>query len=367
MTAPLKERIIRHISMNGPLPLAEYMHWCLADGTHGYYQTQNVFGRDGDFITAPEISQMFGELIGIWLVKIWHTLGCPTPFNLVELGPGKGTLMRDALRASKVDVDFSSAAKPVLIETSDRLIEEQTELLKSQPNARWHKSIDEMGDIPVLLIANEFLDALPLRQYIKHNNEWFERGIGTNERDELVWVALPTSTLKSTLLPQDNEKEPEGSIHEISTIRESFIEQIAGHVKHNSGAALFIDYGHAKSGYGDTFQAMAKHEYADPLEVPGKADLTSHVDFEPLIRLAEECGCQTMPIMSQGEFLLKLGLLERAGSLGAGKSAEKQQRITREAERLALPHEMGDLFKVFAFSSGDMLWPFTEIADQSLS
>ncbi len=365
MTAPLKERIIRHISMNGPLPLAEYMHWCLADKTHGYYQTQNAFGRDGDFVTAPEVSQMFGELIGIWLIKTWHSLDCPSPFNLVELGPGKGTLMRDILRAAKVDSTFLGAAVPILIETSELLITEQQRVLKDYPNAQWLKSIDALDPAPTLLVANEFLDALPPRQYVKHQSEWFERGVGLNEGNELIWVALPTSKLEPEALPEGHTQEPDGAIFEISTIRESFVERVANLIHEDTGAALFIDYGHTKSAFGDTFQAIAKHEYADPLEAPGEADLTSHVDFEPLQAIAEKTGCTSMPTITQGEFLLKLGLLERAGSLGAGKSTEEQHRIAHEAERLALPHAMGDLFKVLAFSSGDMLWPFTEIVQET--
>jgi len=365
MTAPLKERMTRHITMNGPLPLAEFMHWALADKTHGYYQTQNAFGREGDFITAPEVSQMFGELIGIWAIKAWHSLGKPNPFNLVELGPGNGTLMSDLLRATKIDPDFATAANVAMIETSDRLITEQQKALKGYEHVRWHKSLDDIADLPIVLIGNELLDALPPRQYVKHDEDWFERGIGVDESKALVWVAIPTNKLEKSALPNGHEEEPNGSILEISTIRESFVQRVAERIAKNSGAALFIDYGHVQSSYGDTFQAMMQHEYTDPLLSPGEADLTSHVDFEPLIKMARQSGCSIMPIMTQGEFLLALGLLERAGHLGAGKSQAEQTRITREAERLALPHEMGDLFKVFAFCSCDRLWPFTEIANEN--
>ncbi|MDJ0613343.1 MAG: class I SAM-dependent methyltransferase [Rhizobiaceae bacterium] len=360
MTAPLIDRIRRHVSMNGPLPLAEYMHWCLADKTHGYYQTKSVFGREGDFVTAPEVSQMFGELIGIWLIRTWDTLGRPNRFNLVEIGPGNGTLMRDILRAAKVDKDFSEAAHPVLIETSERLIDTQRDKLAEHENINWLKSLDDLDKHPALIIGNEFLDALPPRQYVKYENEWFERGVGIDEQNSLIWVTLPTRKLDTKLLPSGHEHEPDGAVFEISTIRESFVERMASHISTNTGAALLIDYGHIKSGFGDTFQAIAKHEFADPLACPGEADLTSHVDFEPLSIIATQTGCTAMPVISQGEFLLKLGLLERAGALGASKSTDEQRRITEEAERLALPHEMGDLFKVFAFSSRDALWPFTE-------
>lgn len=359
MTASLKERIARHIKINGPLPLAEYMHWCLADKTHGYYQNETVFGREGDFVTAPEVSQMFGELIGSWLVSAWQAIGSPASFNLVELGPGNGTLMSDILRTTKLAPAFSEAMSVVLVETSERLIEKQRETLKEAKNVQWLKSIDEISTAPMLLVANEFLDALPFRQYIKANDKWREHCVGLDENGELTWV-LGTGLLEQDGLPYNYEKEPDGAVFEVSTIRESFVERISQMIAERSGAALFIDYGHLESGFGDTFQAIAQHAYSDPLSNPGKADLTSHVDFAPFTNIASRSACYALPPLNQETFLLELGLLERAGKIGSGKSQTEQQQITAQAERLALPHEMGNLFKVFAISSQKNLWPFVK-------
>lgn len=361
MTALLIDRIKRHIQTNGPLPLAEYMHWCLADKTHGYYQTQNAFGRKGDFITAPEVSQMFGELIGVWLIKTWHTLGSPTPFSLIELGPGNGTLMNDILRAVRVDPEFLAGARVTLVETSERLVSKQRKKLSGFENIEWQQSLDEAPSMPSLIVANEFLDALPFRQYVKADGQWRENCVGLNDDGELSWV-LGSGILDPDSLPTRHDKESEGAVFEISTVRETIVENIAHRLSEKGGAALLIDYGHAKSGFGDTFQGISAHSHTDPLLNPGEADLTSHVDFEPLVSVAEKSGCVAMPVLTQGEFLLRLGLLERAGALGSGKSADEQKRITLEAERLALPQEMGDLFKVLAVSSEPNLWPFTETA-----
>ncbi len=359
MTAPLKERIVRHISMNGPLPLAEYMHWCMADKTHGYYQTETVFGRTGDFVTAPEISQMFGELIGVWLISAWRELGSPGAFNLVEIGPGQGTLIADILRATKVDQAFRNAMSIHLIETSPQLIARQRETLSNtEVDVAWHPSINNIPKKPTLLVANELLDVLPVRQYVKSDEKWHERAVGLSDDDELSWV-LATGTLEPTSLPEGHEDEPDGSVYEISAPRETFVENIAAKISDNTGAALFIDYGHGQSSFGDTFQAIAAHEFADPLKTPGSADLTSHVDFTPLETIVNATECTTYPLMTQGEFLLALGLLERAGALGQHADDATRKRLTEEAERLALPNQMGDLFKVFTFSTTSKLWPFT--------
>ena len=361
MQETLKERIARHIHMTGPLPLAEFMHWCLFDAEQGYYTTQPALGRNGDFVTAPEISQMFGEMIGIWLIQSWQTLGEPEAFNLVELGPGKGTLMRDILRTCRLEPRFLEAARTWLVETSDALVSQQREAIKHQRNINWAKSLDAVPDGVTLIVANEFLDALPFRQYVKTGQGWHERCVCLDSQGNLEWGA-GAGKLEETALPSGHDAEPQGSVFEISTIRETFVERIASRVASDGGAALLIDYGHANSGFGETFQAVSQHRYTDPLDAPGKADLTSHVDFEPLAKIVEASGCNLMPIETQGAFLLAAGLLERAGNLGHDKPEAEQERIKREAERLALPGEMGDLFKVFAFSSGPALWPFDKTA-----
>jgi len=348
MNESLKGRIVRQIRASGPIPLAEFMHWCMADPGDGYYANREAIGAKGDFITAPEISQMFGEMIGIWAVERWEELGRPDSFNLVELGPGKGTLMSDLLRIGNAMPEFVAAAQVRMVETSDKLVAMQKQSLSEFGNVTWHKSIQEISNKPVIVIANEFLDVLPVRQYVKTGDEWREHAIGTNADDELVWT-LGTGVLEKTSLPENADQEPEGAIFEISTIRESFIANTSEILKANCGAALFIDYGHAKSGFGDTVQALRAHGYTEILGEPGKADLTAHVDFEALQKVAESNGMAVKPLTTQGEFLLGLGLLERAGQLGRNQSPEIQESLTRQAERLALPEAMGNLFKVMEF------------------
>jgi len=349
MSSSLLERIKRHIEVSGPLPLAEYMHWCMGDSEAGYYKNKTAIGRAGDFITAPEVSQMFGELIGIWAIQQWELIGKPRQFNLVELGPGRGTLMRDLLRAAKVAPEFLDAAETILVETSELLVEEQQVALDGY-GVNWVASLNDIPNGPVIIIANEFLDVLPIRQYVKAEDKWSERVVIIGEDGKLDW-ALGAGVLANELVPQGAEAEPDGAVLEVSTTREAFISNVAERIKIDNSVALFIDYGHEKTAFGDTFQAMQSHGYVDALEMPGEADLTSHVDFEPLMKITTAEGLEIDSLITQGEFLLSLGLLERAGKLGASKPVEVQSQLTKEAERLALPNEMGDLFKVFVFKN----------------
>ncbi len=361
MADTLKQRIIRQIKLSGPLPLAEYMHWCMADKKQGYYQTKNSIGGDGDFITAPEVSQMFGELIGIWALAAWTALGSPAKFNLVELGPGRGTLLKDIWRATQISKEFQTAARVILVETSEKLKELQRAALTEVPKKTWHAHVSELEPIPTILIANEFFDVLPFRQYVKAGSVWRENAVGLDEDGNLSWV-LGENTIRLPELPATHHNEPEGAVFEISTPREVAANEIAELVSANHGAALIIDYGHTKTGFGDTFQAVENHAFVDPLTSPGTADLTSHVDFEALAGSIENLGLELHRFMNQGEFLLSLGLLERAGSFGHGKDSATQARIKSEAERLVLPDQMGELFKVFCFSSCSELPPFSNKA-----
>jgi len=359
MTTPLGRRIARQIKMAGPMPLAEYMHVCLADPVDGYYATQNPFGPKGDFTTAPEISQMFGELIGVWVLAAWQQLGKPSPLNLVELGPGRGTLMADLMCAAAISPEFIEAVQINLVETSKKLVSEQKKQLSSHKDKiTWHTALEDVPDAPMILIANEFLDAIPFRQYVKAGNQWHERVVKLDENGAFTW-GLGAGTLSRQFLPERAADEPEGSVFEVSPAREAFVETLAEHLVKSGGAALFIDYGHARSGFGDTFQAMKSHEYADPLSEPGLSDLSSHIDFEALARAAKRAGAIAKPLMTQGEFLLNLGLLERAGVLGTNQSKKIQNNLQSAVERLAHPQHMGGLFKAFAIAgSGNPLPPF---------
>ena len=362
---PLEEEVRQRIAFDGPMPLAEYMTLCLTHPEHGYYTTSHPVGgrgstqrQAGDFITAPEVSQMFGELIGVWCMEVWQALGEPQSFSLVEIGPGRGTLMQDLLRVSGALPGFRNAAQVHLIEVSPTLSEQQSLTLSSSANIKWIRDIEDLPDQPAIFLANELLDALPFRQWCKHGNDWLERAVGVIN-DKLEFVLRPN---KLTLpdLPAEHDKQVEGTLFETAPAREAFIERTADFLCKNNGAALFIDYGHVKTGYGDTFQAIRDHTIADPLEALGQTDLTSHVDFQQLCAIAKGAGCVVPNPIAQGKFLLSLGLLERAGSLGSGKSPAIQETLRQAVERLAGPQGMGELFKVMAFGDPASLgerWP----------
>jgi len=353
---PLEREIRRHIAMEGPMPLADYMAICLTHPEHGYYTTRHPIGgigstdkQGGDFITAPEVSQMFGELLAVWCMEIWQALGAPTSINLVEIGPGRGTLMRDLLRVSGTLPGFETALNVYLIDVSPTLGEQQDHVLSSKLRATRLTDIDGLPNRPTLVLANELLDALPFRQWCRRGKAWHERAVGLVD-DKLTFVLRP-NVLGPETLPEDNQTQPDGTIFETALAREAFIDRTADFLSRNSGAALFIDYGHITSSYGDTFQAVRNHAYADPLSAIGLADLTSHVDFQRLRIAAANHDCAIAPITNQGEFLLKLGLLERAGALGAGQSKSVQNDLTQAVHRLAAPEQMGDLFKIMAFGA----------------
>ena len=353
---PLEKEIRRRIAFDGPMSLAEFMTLCLTHPQHGYYTTGHPVGgrasaqrQSGDFITAPEVSQMFGELIGVWCMEVWQALGEPQSFSLVEIGPGRGTLMQDLLRVSGALPAFRNAAQVHLIEVSATLSEQQSLALSSAANIKWIRDVDDLPDQPAIIVANELLDALPLRQWCKHGDDWLERAVGVID-DKLEYVLRPNK-LASPDLPSAHKEQVEGTLFETAPAREAFVARTADLLRKNNGAALFIDYGHLKTGYGDTFQAVRDHAVANPLEGLGQTDLTSHVDFEPLCAVAKNAGCVVPKPVTQGQFLLSLGLLERAGTLGSGKSSSVQESLRQAVERLAGPQGMGELFKVMAFGA----------------
>lgn len=346
----LKSRLVRQIEMIGPLPLADYMHLCLAERSQGYYRTRQPFGPTGDFLTAPETSQMFGELIGIWLLQTWQQLGKPAPFCLAEFGPGSGTMMTDILKAVQVLPEFQQAARLMLVETSEALATTQQEALSDfRLDKKWCTSLKDLPSMPLIAIGNEFLDALPFRQYVKTAKGWHEHVVTLDQNRELTF-GIGNGAIDPDFLPPNAEAEPVGAIFEIAPAREAFILELAQHLLEHRGAALMIDYGHGQSGFGDTFQAIRNHQYADPLTVPGGADLTSHVDFAALRRVAELAGADVKALKTQADFLLSMGLLERAGMLGQDGDMLAREKLQRQVERLAAPDQMGELFKVFAMT-----------------
>jgi SAM-dependent MidA family methyltransferase len=345
---PLAERIAGLVEASGPIGVADYMALCLFDPAHGYYTTREPFGAEGDFTTAPEISQMFGELVGVWIYQAWQSAGMPSPISIAEIGPGRGTLMKDVLRTlGRLDPALSRNAYFALIETSPRLTEIQKRTLGDAPvEIAWHASVEALPATPLILVGNELFDALPVRQYLKTASGWRERVVGLDRQGKLAFMAGP-GTPDERLLPPDAASAPEGAIVELSPARTALMEQVAQRLAAHGGAALFIDYGYAEPGIGDTLQAVRRHEYDDVLAHPGEADLTAHVDFSALAALARLHGL-TASITTQGDFLLRTGLLERAGALGARGDEALRDKLRSEVERLAGPSAtggMGELFK----------------------
>jgi SAM-dependent MidA family methyltransferase len=343
---PLAARITRLIEASGPISVAQYMALCLSDPEAGYYTTREPFGRGGDFVTAPEVSQMFGELVAIWCIGAWMALGRPGKFTLCEIGPGRGTLMADLLRVvGRIAPDFLAAARVAMVETSPRLVAMQKATLAAAPaRIEWLARFEDVPASPLVLVANELFDALPVHQYVKLGNLFRERMVGLDANGAFAFAG-GAGSIDAALLPKGSEHAPEGTIFEASPARAALMDAIATRIAVHRGAALLIDYGHIEPGFGDTLQAVRRHEPEDVFANPGEADLTSHVDFAALMATAKGAGCRTVAT-TQARFLLDLGLLDRAGRLGAGKTDAIQEQIRVDVERLAGPRQMGDLFKV---------------------
>ncbi|WP_321447285.1 class I SAM-dependent methyltransferase [uncultured Cohaesibacter sp.] len=359
----LKERLKRMIRATGPISVADYMSLCLSDPQDGYYTSQQPIGSAGDFITAPEISQLFGELLGIWMLAIWQQSGRPKPFHLVELGPGRGTLMSDMIRAIATDRDAAMHLHVHLVEISPTLKREQNKALADfDVSKEWHTDFASLPEAPLFIVGNEFFDCLPIHQWVFHKGRWHERVIGLDAEDHLCFGLGPVRDLGT---PQ--EAAEDGAILERAPASDAMMGSIGAHLASHGGAGLFIDYGYDTPAYGDTFQAMRHHAYADPLANPGTNDLTAHVNFTALRNRAKEefagvpsCRMIAPPVMTQGDFLLAMGLLQRAGQIGAGRSQQVQERISQAVERLASPEQMGSLFKCLALMpEGTSLPPAT--------
>ena len=336
MPNKLHDLIARQIELSGPLSVSAYMDICLSHPEYGYYRTRDPLGRDGDFITAPEVSQLFGEMIGIWIVDIWMKLGEPPKIILCEMGPGWGTLMADIIRVlSKAGVKASIH----LVETGEVLRAKQKQVIA---NAEWHSALENVpSDAPIIIIGNEFLDALPLRQLIKTKEGWRERVIGVENGKLVFGIGAGPYSL-------DIPDAKDGDIFEFSPVREHVWSDICARVRAQKGAALMIDYGYTETRTGTTFQAVQNHAYADVLENPGEQDLTSHVDFARLKELAK--GLAISGPLTQGEFLKSLGIEIRAQKL-SGLNPDKAESINAGLKRLIHRDEMGQLFKAIHVSN----------------
>jgi len=337
--------LLARIRQTGPLTVADYMADCLTHPVHGYYTTRDPLGAAGDFTTAPEISQMFGEMLGLCLAQCWLDQGAPAPFALAELGPGRGTLMADILRATRGVPGFHDAAEVHLVEISPALRARQAEALGCA-RPRWHGRLADLPHLPLFLVANEFLDALPIRQFLRRGAGWAERVIGA-QGDRLAFGLAPPAPL--ALLAHRIADTSDGDLVEVSAAVEALVAEIGARIAAEGGAALIVDYGGWRS-KGDTFQAVRAHRKVDPLETPGAADLTAHVDFETVARAAGRSGAGVTAMTTQGLFLERLGITTRAQALGRG---DRSDRIAAEHRRLTHPEEMGDLFKVIAVHKDD--------------
>lgn len=336
----LKDQIRARIRADGPISIASYMNDCLLHPTLGYYATRDPLGAKGDFVTAPEISQMFGELIGLSLAQAWMDQGSPAPFTLGELGPGRGTLMADLLRATRAVPGFHAAAQIALVELSPPLRAAQAKALAGH-NPNWHERADTLPDQPLFLIANEFFDALPIRQFIRAGTGWRERRVGAQGDHLIIGLTEPAAYPALDHRLTDTR---DGDLVEICPAATPIITTLAQRIARHGGAALIVDYGDWRS-LGDTLQALRAHKTADILSAPGEADLTAHVDFEALATTATVAECAHSRLTTQGIFLERLGITTRAHTLASGATGDAQENLVTAHRRLTHPAEMGNLFK----------------------
>ena len=352
--APLESEIRRLIAVAGPMPIAEYMRLCLTHPQFGYYINHDPLGAGGDFITSPEISQMFGELIGLWMAAVWRQMGGPQDVRIVELGPGRGTLMHDALRAAKVVDGFRAAIVVHLVEISPALQQVQERRLENlDVPILWHQAFDEVPSGPCIVVANEFIDALPVRQAIKQPDGWHERVVDIAPEGNLVFgTARDPLPFFATSMPRGLRDAAVGAIYEWRA--DDFVLELGRRMRKDA-AALIIDYGHDHFGLGDTLQAVAGHSFTDPLRAPGRADLTAHVDFEALAQCAESMGARIHGPIRQRDLFLRLGIERRAAALKASaplRAADIEVAFSRLIAGGA--HGMGELFKAIAVAAPDL-------------
>ncbi len=355
----LLDRLRAEIGLSGPLTTAQYMAACLHDPTFGYYATRPRLGEDGDFLTAPMVSQMFGELMGLWSAETWTRLGRPEAVSWVEMGPGDGGLIADALRAvAKAAPGFLKAAQLYLIEPSAPLRAAQRErLMGAAARPHWIDALDGLPtDRPLILIANEVLDCLPARQFVRTEGGWAERMVGLGDGDGLAFglVSRPLDQIMPEAAP--------GAILELCPAQEAMGAALGEIVARQGGAALLIDYGRAEPGFGDTLQALRGHRKISPLETPGEVDLTVHADFPAVMAAARAAGAQSAPVLTQAQLLVRLGIEARAQALARARP-DKAATIARQLERFIAPDQMGTLFKAACIHSDGFEPPGFEAPD----
>lgn len=361
----LRERLTTRIKAEGPLTVAEYMTLCLLDPMDGYYPTRDPLGSDGDFITAPEISQMFGEVLGLWAVQCWQDMGRPDTVQLVELGPGRGIMMSDMLRAARLDADFSKAVRVTLIEASAALEAVQAKTLGdvSVP-VSWAKDLSHVPPGPAIIIGNEYLDCLPIRQFIQKDRfagraGWHERLVTLDEETGGLAFAVspvPISAGLQQTLPAAQEDAKTDDLLEVCASVHLLVDQIKTRFEAHPGRALFIDYGPDATEFGDTLQALKRHEKVGVFSDPGNTDLTARVDFAALTEWAKSMDVPVTGTAAQSEFLSRLGLEIRAVTLARSKP-EARPKLARQMERLTGADHMGTLFKAICLQSPGLELP----------
>ncbi len=348
---------------------AERLDHFMGRAVAAYYGSRDPFGAKGDFTTAPEISQVFGECLGLWAAVVWQQMGAPERVLLVELGPGRGTLMADALRAAAMVPAFRAALSVHFVEQSPVLRQAQAARV---PDATWHEGLESLPPGPAVVLGNEFLDALPIRQFVRRGSGWAERYVRDGGFVEVAGghPALPDAAAgagrgqdapKGAPLKDPPERAPpnaapEGAVREVCEPALAVCRALAERFRHAPGAALFLDYGPAESALGDSLQAMRAHGRADPLAAPGSVDLTAHVDFAACARAARAAGAAAHGPLPQGVFLQRLGLVSRAAVL-ASSNPRQAEEVLSAARRLVAPEAMGQLFKALCLCHAGLATP----------
>ncbi len=350
MSEEIADKIVRRIRAEGPLTVAAYMAMALHDPEGGYYAKRGPIGAAGDFTTAPEISQVFGELIGLWCADLWERIGRPDPVILAELGPGRGVLMNDLLHAAGTVPEFRRALRICLVEASPVLRAEQERRLRHAQPA-WVTRVEELPDGPLLVVANEFLDALPIRQFVRVGGGWAERLVAADPAGHLVFVEGPGSPVAKLFVSGGLGHCMPGTIVEICPAALALAGALGSRFARQPGAALFIDYGYFPTAPGPTLRALHRHRLVCALAAPGTADLSAHVDFSAFAEAAAAAGAEIHGPISQGRFLTALGAGLRLEALRARATAAQRQSLEGGVRRLLDPGEMGDLYKVVALVS----------------
>ena len=358
---PLTELLIRRIRLGGPITVADYMAEALGHPDHGYYKRADPFGLAGDFVTSPEISQMFGELLGAWCADVWLKMASPDPVRLIEYGPGRGTLMADALRATRRVAGFHAAIAIDFIETSPLLRKLQADAVRSTGLSLapplWHDSLATVPEGPLILVTNELFDALPIHQFQSRGGRWHERVVALNQNGDGLAFALRAPGPRLALVRHNAALLPEGTIVEVCPAGIAIAGQIARRIARHGGAAVIIDYGHDGGGTGESLQAVRRHGKHDPLDEPGSADLSAHVDFGLLGDAARQAGARCHGPIPQNLLLERLGIRARADALMKNATPAQAEDIRASLERFLHLEQMGTLFKALAIAAPDLPTP----------